>query len=70
MADTDDRWLSVAQISSHIGVSKDTAYRWIENQGMPAHRVGRFWKFKKEEVDQWVRSGGAADKAEKQEAEQ
>jgi hypothetical protein len=27
---------------------------------MPAHRVGRLWKFKKEQVDAWVEAGGAA----------
>jgi hypothetical protein len=27
---------------------------------MPGHEVGRFWKFKKDEVDRWVRAGGAA----------
>jgi len=26
---------------------------------MPAHRMGRLWKFRKEEVDEWVKSGGA-----------
>ncbi|MDN5935213.1 MAG: hypothetical protein L0H75_03415 [Nitrosospira sp.] len=25
---------------------------------MPAHRVGRLWKFKVSEVDDWVRAGG------------
>ena len=29
---------------------------------MPAHRMGRLWKFKREEVDQWVTSGDASDK--------
>ena len=29
---------------------------------MPAHRVGRLWKFKRDEVDGWVKSGGAADR--------
>jgi hypothetical protein len=27
---------------------------------MPGHKVGRFWKFKREDVDAWVRDGGAA----------
>lgn len=27
---------------------------------MPGHKVGRFWKFKREDVDVWVREGGAA----------
>lgn len=26
-----------------------------------AHKVGRLWKFKLSEVDDWIRSGGAAD---------
>jgi hypothetical protein len=27
---------------------------------MPAHRVGRLWKFKKEQINAWVEAGGAA----------
>ncbi|WP_419620970.1 excisionase family DNA-binding protein, partial [Thiolapillus sp.] len=30
---------------------------------MPAHRMGRLWKFKKDDVDAWVKAGGAADMA-------
>ena len=26
----------------HLGVARDTVYRWIVSRGMPAHRVGRF----------------------------
>ena len=26
---------------------------------MPAHKIGRLWKFKKDQVDKWVESGGA-----------
>lgn len=56
----DDRWLSVDEIAEHLGVSKDTVYTWVSSKGMPGHRVGRFWKFKKDEIDDWVRAGGAA----------
>ena len=27
---------------------------------MPAHKMGRKWKFKREQVDAWVEAGGAA----------
>ena len=56
-----ERWLSVEEISDHLGVSKDTVYAWINKRKMPAHRIGRFWKFKIDEIDQWVRSGGASE---------
>lgn len=64
MADSEDRWLSINEITKHLGISNDTVYKWIDKYGMPAHRMGRLWKFKKDEVDDWVKSGGAADKSE------
>jgi excisionase family DNA binding protein len=56
-----DPWVSVDDVSRHLGVSKDTIYRWIDGQGLPAHKVGRLWKFKLSAVDDWVRAGGAQD---------
>ena len=55
-----DRWLSVEEIAQYLGVSRDTIYSWLEKTAIPAHKVGRLWKFRKEEVDQWVKSGKAA----------
>lgn len=43
------------------GKSHDTVYRWVQTRGLPAHRVGRLWKFKVSDVDAWVRDGKAAD---------
>jgi len=56
----DDRWMSVDEIAAYLGVKRDTLYKWIERKDMPAHKVGRLWKFKKDEVDKWVKTGGAA----------
>ncbi len=52
-------WASVDEVANHLGVAKDSVYRWIENKGLPAHKMGRLWKFKLTEVDDWVRAGGA-----------
>ena len=64
MNTADERWLSVEEIAEHLGVTKDSIYRWIERRGLPAHRVGKLWKFKRSEVDEWVRTGKAAEKDE------
>jgi excisionase family DNA binding protein len=56
----EDRWLSVDDIATHLGVSKDTVYTWLTTKGMPGHKVGRLWRFKKDEVDEWVKAGGAS----------
>jgi excisionase family DNA binding protein len=56
------RWLSVNEVATYLGVSRDTVYRWIEGRGFPAHKVGRSWKSKMAEIDEWVKSGAGAEK--------
>jgi excisionase family DNA binding protein len=60
--DSNDRWLSLAEICNYLGISRDTALKWINIKNMPAHKVGRLWKFRTSEIDEWVKSGGAAEK--------
>ena len=58
-----ERWLSVEEIAAHLGVNPDTVYKWIERKKMPAHKVGRLWKFQATEVDAWIRDGRASEPA-------
>lgn len=58
-----ESWISVDYIAGHLGVTRDSIYRWIDRKGLPAHRVGRLWKFKVSEVDEWVRTGGAGEES-------
>lgn len=53
----ESRWFSAEEIARYLGVAEDTVYRWIDRRRLPAHRVGKLWKFKTEEVDEWVKSG-------------
>lgn len=53
-------WLSADDIAAHLGITKDTVYTWITTNAMPAHKVGRLWKFQASEIDDWVRRGAAA----------
>lgn len=56
---TTEPWASVEEVAKHLGVAKDSVYRWIEHRRLPAHRTGRLWKFKLSEVDEWVRARDA-----------
>ena len=48
-------------VVKHLGVTPEDIFRRIERKRLPAHRVGRGWKWKLSEVDAWVRAGGADD---------
>jgi len=60
-------WVAVEDVARHLGVTRDSIYRWIERRDLPAHKIGRLWKFKLTEVDSWVRAGGVDGGAAKSE---
>lgn len=55
-----ERWVTVDDVATHLGVTRDSIYRWMTRKGLPAHQVGRRWRFRLSEVDEWVQSGKAA----------
>lgn len=57
----EDKWIGIEEAANYLGVSKDTIRNCIKKEnGIPAHRVGKLWKFKKSELDLWVKSGKSA----------
>ena len=57
MNDIEDRYYSMPEIMKYLGISRDTALRWIATKQMPAHKIGKNWKFKLSEIEEWVNSG-------------
>ncbi len=58
----EERWVNVEEVAAHLAVGRDSVYRWIEAKGLPAHRVGRLYRFRISEIDEWVRKGDASDR--------
>jgi excisionase family DNA binding protein len=56
-----EEWKPMAAIEKYFNVSRETVLQYINKKGMPAHKLGRQWRFKISEVDEWLRSGNAAD---------
>lgn len=63
---TEGRWFSVDEVAEHLGVKRDTIYKWIERKNLPAHKVGKLWKFDLTEVDMWVRKTDDCEDAQHQ----
>ena len=51
-----ERWYSMNEVCEYLGVTRDTCLTWIEKRGMPAVKIGRTWKFKISEIDDWMYS--------------
>ena len=57
-----DCWIGIEEASAYLGVTKDTIRNWIRKNNIPAHKIGKLWKFKISELDEWVKSGKSANK--------
>lgn len=59
----EERWVSLDNLATHLGVARDSVHRWIEERGLPAHRVERLFRFKLSKIDYWVRQNNERKKA-------
>lgn len=59
--DVNEPWVGTKKIAEHLDVTKDTVHKLIKAESIPCSRVGKLWKFKKSEVDAWIKSGGAKE---------
>ena len=61
MDNYEDRWIGIEEAAKYLDVNKDTIRNWIKkNNDIPAHKIGKLWKFKKSELDAWIKSGKSA----------
>lgn len=51
-------WLTLEEAAKHLKIGKSTIYRLAREGDLPAHRMGRVWRFDAEELDEWIRQGG------------
>jgi len=50
-----DKWLTIDQIADYLQVSKEKIYKLCQKGKMPASKFGGQWRYKRTEVDQWLK---------------
>jgi len=48
--------LTDTQAAELLGIHPKTLQRFARNGQIPAHRIGRYWRFRASELDLWLRS--------------
>lgn len=51
--DSQEPWVGMREVSSHVGVTAETIRKWINERGFPGKKYGGRWKFRISEVDEW-----------------
>jgi len=47
--------LSTEETAEFLGISKNTLYEWIVQKRIPHIKVGRLVKFKRDDLDEWLK---------------
>lgn len=46
--------MDIREASDYLGVSRETLYKYIYEERIPAFKLGNRWKFKKTVLDRWM----------------
>ena len=50
-------WFTVDEAAYHLRVvTRAMVYKLIQRRGLPGHKVGREWRFARDEIDAWVKA--------------
>lgn len=60
METINDNWIGIEEAAKYMGVTKETIRNWIKKTDIPAHKIGKLWKFQKSELEKWIKSGKSA----------
>jgi excisionase family DNA binding protein len=58
-------WLNLDELAQYLKTPKSTLYKLARDKRFPAHKLGRSYRFDRDEVDSWIKGGGMAKPAPK-----
>ncbi|MGI5842924.1 MAG: helix-turn-helix domain-containing protein [Candidatus Xenobium sp.] len=50
-------WLTLEEAAQYLKMGKSTLYDLARKGNIPAHKMGREWRFDAEELDEWLKAG-------------
>ena len=52
---SDNEILTIKELASYLKIADKTAYRFVSEGRIPGFKVGGSWRFRKSEIDRWIR---------------
>lgn len=57
---SNENYICIDDAAVFLDIKPVTLRKWIKEKDVPAHKIGKQWKFKRSELEDWVRSGKSA----------
>lgn len=55
-----ENYISIEDAALFLNIKPVTLRKWIRDKSVPAYKIGKQWKFKQSELEEWVKSGKSA----------
>ena len=55
-----ENYISIEDAALFLNIKPVTLRKWIKEKRVPAYKIGKQWKFKQTELENWVKSGKSA----------
>ncbi|UCB57653.1 MAG: helix-turn-helix domain-containing protein [Candidatus Omnitrophota bacterium] len=51
----EDAYMTIKELARYLKVKQSTVYNWVNNERIPASKVVGQWRFRRNEIDSWVK---------------
>jgi excisionase family DNA binding protein len=48
-------WLNFKELTAYLKMPRSTLYRLVQKKQLPGHKVGKVWRFDRDEIDRWIK---------------
>ncbi len=57
MSTSSDDVLTLPEVAVYLKIPRTTVYKLVHQNKLPGHKVGKHWRFMRDEVDGWLKAG-------------
>ena len=46
--------MDIKQVACYLQINEATAYSWAQSSKLPGIKIGRIWRFRREDIEAWL----------------
>lgn len=50
----EDTLMDIRQVAAYLQINDATAYNWAQTGKLPGIKIGRIWRFRREDIEAWL----------------
>ena len=54
MPRSEEALMDIKQVAAYLQINEATAYNWAQSGKLPGIKIGRIWRFRREDVEAWL----------------